>query len=194
MGNQPEPAEGYAGAAVSVAPAPTLRAEFGAHLETNYPRLVAQLCMITLNPAEAQDLVQEAYARAWQRWADVRELHDPTGWVRQAAVRASDRRWRRLMGRLGLDRNRSAGSPSDDPQHEGLLSALRRIPIQQRRILVLVDVAHLPLGEVADIESIDINVVEARLAQARRDLDGYLSGYVASQAASQPPAVNWEDM
>lgn len=150
--------------------------------------------MITLNPAEAQDLVQEAYARAWQRWTDVRELADPTGWVRQAAVRASDRRWRRLIARLGLGRNRSGGTPSDDPQHEGLLSALRRLPVQQRRILVLVDVAHLPLGEVADVESIDISVVESRLAQARRDLDGYLSGYVASQAASQPAAVNWEDM
>jgi RNA polymerase sigma-70 factor (ECF subfamily) len=171
-----------------------MRAEFGAHLETNYPRLVAQLCMITLNPAEAQDLVQEAYARAWQRWADIRELHDPAAWVRQTAVRASDRRWRRLTARLGRGRNRSAGSPSEDPQHAGVLSALRHIPAYRRRVLVLVDVAHLPLGEVAEVESIDIGVVEERLAQARHELDGYLSGYLASLAASQPSAVNWEDM
>ena len=34
-----------------------LRADFGAHFEANYQRLVAQLYAITLNPAEAHDVV-----------------------------------------------------------------------------------------------------------------------------------------
>lgn len=183
----PGPGPGYLGGGVALAPAPSLRAEFGAHLETHYPRLIAQLCMITLNATEAQELVQDAYARAWQRWADVRELPDPTGWVRQMAVRGSTRRWRRL---LGPNRNRSAASPSDDPQHAAVLDALRQIPPYRRRVLVLGDVAHLPVAEIAEIESVDVGVVEGRLAHARREL----SEFLATRPQTQPPAGTWEDM
>jgi RNA polymerase sigma-70 factor (ECF subfamily) len=190
MGMQPGPEMGYPGATVTIAPEPSLRAEFGAHLEMNYPRLVAQLCMITLNSAEAQDLVQEAYARAWQRWADIRELPNPTGWVREMAVQGTTGRWRRLKARLGLDRVRPADTPSDDPAHAAVLDALRQIPLYRRRVLVLADIAHLPLDEVAEIEGIDFGVAEGRLAQARRELNEYM----ALRPATQPPAVNWEDM
>jgi RNA polymerase sigma-70 factor (ECF subfamily) len=180
----------YPGGALALAPDPGPRAEFGALLEAHYPRLVAQLCMITLNTSEAQDLVQDAYARAWQRWSDIRDLPDPTGWVRQTAVRATTRRWRRLLGRLGLDRRPPAEAPSDDPRHAAVLDALRQIPPQRRRVLVLADVAHVPLAEVAEIESIDFGVAEERLAHARHELDELM----ASRPATQPPAGTWEDL
>ena len=45
-----------------------LRVDFGAHLEANYQRLVAQLYAITLDPGEAHDVVQDAYSRAWRSW------------------------------------------------------------------------------------------------------------------------------
>src|SRR3954463_13762483 len=63
-----EPAPVSAGPqVVQDAPVPTpaqLRVDFGAHLETNYRRLVAQLYAITLDPAEAHSAVQDAYSRA----------------------------------------------------------------------------------------------------------------------------------
>lgn len=185
-----EPPPGYPGGSVATAVEPNFRAEFGAQLEANYPRLVAQLCMITLNAAEAQDLVQEAYARAWQRWSDVRELPDPTGWVRHMAVKASNRRWRRLLSRLGLDRKKAVESPSDDPAHQAVLRALGQMPLYRRRILVLADVAQVSLVEVAEIEGLDVGVTEARLAYARRELNEIL----AQGQATIPPAVSWEDM
>src|SRR6478672_6161556 len=50
----------------AAAPTPAqLRVDFGAHLEANYRRLVAQLYAITLDPAEAHSVVQDAYSRAW---------------------------------------------------------------------------------------------------------------------------------
>jgi RNA polymerase sigma-70 factor (ECF subfamily) len=146
--------------------------------------------MITLNAGEAQDLVQEAYARAWQRWSEVRELPEPTGWVRQMAVRASTRKWRRLIARFGFGRSRADASPSDDPQHAAALDALRQIPPYRRRVLVLADVAYLPLAEIAEIENIDVEVARGRLAHARRELNEFL----ALHPATQPPAGTWEDM
>jgi RNA polymerase sigma-70 factor (ECF subfamily) len=179
----------YLGSSVGSALEPNLRAEFGVSFETNYPRLVSQLCMITLDPAEAQDLVQEAYARAWQRWSDVRQLPDPTRWVRQMAVRGSTRKWRKLLSKLGVGR-RSNEAPSDDPIHAALLMALGRMPSYRRRVLVLGDVAQLPIEEIAEIENIAPPLVEARLAHARRELNELL----APHPTSSPSNPNWENM
>ena len=188
MAPQTESETEYLGAAVATAPEPNFRAEFGSNLEANYPRMVAQLCMITLDANEAQNLVQEAYARAWQRWSDVRELQDPTGWVRQVAVRASNGRWRKLMAKIG--RRRPAETPSDDPRHAAVLDGLRQIPPYRRRALVLGDVAQVPLEEIAEIEGIAPAVADARLTHARRELNELMA--VQSMPAASPS--NWEDM
>ena len=37
--------------------------------------------------AEAQDVTQEAYTRAWLRWSTVSRYEDPEGWVRLVAFR-----------------------------------------------------------------------------------------------------------
>jgi len=42
---------------------------------------------MTGSRAEAEDCVQEAYARAWQRWDKVSGYGDPEAWVRTVAVR-----------------------------------------------------------------------------------------------------------
>jgi RNA polymerase sigma-70 factor (ECF subfamily) len=175
------------GRAVATAPEPNLRAEFGAHLEAHYPRLVAQLCLITLDPAEAQDLVQEAYARAWQRWSDVRQLPSPTGWIRRSAVRGVHRKWRRLLSRR---RTRPGTIPTEDPQHRATLDALAAVAPHRRRVLVLADVAHLPLPEVAEVEGVSVEVARARLAEARAELTNVL----VAGPNTEPPPVNWEDM
>src|SRR6185369_16513601 len=77
-----------------------LRADFGAHFEAHYQRLVAQLYAITLNPAEAHDVVREAYSRAWRKWAEVGASADPAAWVRRVAVRSTMRSWRRTVARI----------------------------------------------------------------------------------------------
>src|ERR671922_1104223 len=66
-----------------------LRVDFGAHLEANYQRLVAQLYAITLNPGEAHDVVQDAYSRAWRSWVAIGRSPDPSAWIRRVAVRAT---------------------------------------------------------------------------------------------------------
>jgi RNA polymerase sigma-70 factor (ECF subfamily) len=43
--------------------------------------------------AEAEDAVQEAYARAWQRWGRVSGYADPTAWVRTVAHRVAVSRY-----------------------------------------------------------------------------------------------------
>jgi RNA polymerase sigma-70 factor (ECF subfamily) len=64
------------------------------------------------------------------------------------------------------------------------------MPSYRRRVLVLGDVAQLPIEEIAEIENIAPPVVEARLAHARRELNELL----APHPTSSPSNPNWENM
>ena len=144
-----------------------LRADFGAHFEANYQRLVAQLYAITLNPAEAHDVVREAYSRAWRRWTEVGSSADPTGWVRRVAVRSTMRSWRRTAARLGLRGGRTLVE-GGEPRTRAILTALSRLQDTERRAVVLVDMAGVPVVEVASLEQVPPGTVAARLSRARR--------------------------
>lgn len=115
-GEEPPPISGAMVQQHRTLPHGELRADFGAHLETHYPRLVAQLYAITLNPQEAHDAVQDAYSRAWRRWSSLRAdepvpgTEDPVvGWVRRVAIRTS------MRGRL-LRRRRRPSAEETDPR------------------------------------------------------------------------------
>ncbi|MEV1294780.1 hypothetical protein [Pseudonocardia sp. NPDC049635] len=148
-----------------------LRAGFGAHLETHYPRLVAQLYAITLNPQEAHDAVQDAYSRAWRRWsalsdrgaAGYGEHEDPAvGWIRRVAIRTS------MRGRfLRLRRRRRPAAEETDPRTGALLEALGRLAPADRRAVVLHHMAGLSVAAVAELEAADEWEIGRRLARGR---------------------------
>jgi DNA-directed RNA polymerase specialized sigma24 family protein len=145
-----------------------LRADFGAHFEANYQRLVAQLYAITLNPAEAHEVVREAYSRAWRRWADVGASPDPTVWVRRVAVRSTMRSWRRVVARIVRRPRSRALVDGGEPHTRALLVALGRLADAKRRAAVLVEMAGVPVVEVAVLEQVPPGTIAARLSRARR--------------------------
>ena len=145
-----------------------LRADFGAHFEANYQRLVAQLYAITLNPAEAHEVVREAYSRAWRRWAEVGASPDPTEWVRRVAVRSTMRSWRRIVARIVRRPRDRALVDGGEPRTRALLVALGRLPDPERRAVVLVEMAGVPVVEVAVLEQVPPGTIAARLSRARR--------------------------
>jgi RNA polymerase sigma factor (sigma-70 family) len=139
-----------------------LRVDFGAHLEANYQRLVAQLYAITLDPGEAHDVVQEAYSRAWRTWAGIGRMPDPSAWIRRVAVRSTIRSWRRMFARR--PRAIAAGV---DPRTRAVLAALGRLSPAERRAVVLHHMAGASLEEIAAVEQVHVALIEARLARGR---------------------------
>jgi RNA polymerase sigma-70 factor (ECF subfamily) len=61
--------------------------EFDGFYAGTVRRVTSHLCMMTGDRAEAEDAVQEAYARAWQRWEKLSGYGDPEAWVRTVAYR-----------------------------------------------------------------------------------------------------------
>lgn len=58
-------------------------------------RLVRYAYALTGNVSDAQDIAQEAFARAWQRWDSVRGYDCPEAWVRRVATNLATSRFRR---------------------------------------------------------------------------------------------------
>jgi DNA-directed RNA polymerase specialized sigma24 family protein len=143
-----------------------LRVDFGAHLEANYQRLVAQLYAITLDPGEAHDVVQEAYSRAWRSWVAIGRTPDPSAWIRRVAVRSTIRSWRRAMARFGIGRPRAIGS-GVDARTRAVLDSLARLSPAERRAVVLFHMAGASVEEIAAIEQTSETLVNARLSRGR---------------------------
>src|ERR1039458_2570885 len=99
-------------------------------------RLVGQIFAMTGDLSEAEDAVQEAYIRAWRRWPRIRAYDDPEGWLRVVAYRITVNSWRKARNRLTAHRaGRPAEVPGLSPDLVALVSALRKIPEEQRRFL-----------------------------------------------------------
>jgi RNA polymerase sigma-70 factor (ECF subfamily) len=85
-------------------------ADFDGFYAAVFARLVGQLAVVTGDPHEAEDVVQEAMARAASRWARVRAYDVPEAWVRRVAfnlaVSGHRRTRRRLAGCCGSGHQR----------------------------------------------------------------------------------------
>jgi RNA polymerase sigma-70 factor (ECF subfamily) len=84
---------------------------FDAFYSGSVRRVIGQLYALTGSRAEAEDCVQEAYARAWQRWDKVSDYGDPEAWVRTVAYRISISTWRKAANMRAAHRRH--GVPDD---------------------------------------------------------------------------------
>ena len=150
--------------------------EFDAFYTATAPRVIAQIYAITSDLAEAEDAVQDAYARAWQRWPHVRECEDPMAWVRKVAYRISVSSWRKTRNRLKAHRRHGPPEPGAplSPDTVALVAALRQIAAEQRRAIVLFHLVGLSVEEVAHETGAPVGTVKARLARGRAALAPYL--------------------
>jgi RNA polymerase sigma-70 factor (ECF subfamily) len=112
------------------------------------PRLMGQAYAMTGNRASAEDLVQEAFGRAWVRWARVRRLQNPEAWIRRVMQNQAISDWRRWSRPRFIDATGQRGN-GPDVDAIWLADALRSLPRNQCRAVVLHDAAGLTVPEVA---------------------------------------------
>jgi RNA polymerase sigma-70 factor (ECF subfamily) len=141
-----------------------------------YGRLVGLLFAFLHDQAQAEDVVQDAFASALLRWPVLRGYHDPEAWVRTVAFRrAIDHQRRRARQRRALLR---LGPPPPLPpvgaKHVDLVRALRRLPLAQREVLVLHYVAELAVDRIAAELRLPVGTVKSRLARGRAALAHHL--------------------
>jgi RNA polymerase sigma-70 factor (ECF subfamily) len=150
---------------------------FDAFYADSARRVTSYLQVMTGSRAEAEDVVQEAYARAWQHWGRVSGYSDPEGWVRSVAYRIGVSSWRKSVSRRVAHRRHGPAmdSPGVSPDYVAVIAALRKISAGQRQAIVLYHLAGLSVGEVALETGVSQGTVKARLARGRRALAPHLS-------------------
>ena len=99
------------------------------------------LRIVLLNVGDRQladDLVAEAYTRAWMSWRKVRELEAPRAWVVRTALNTHVSWWRRRRREVALG-NHDIAIPAEQASVPAatLLAALRRLPTRQREVVTL---------------------------------------------------------
>jgi RNA polymerase sigma-70 factor, ECF subfamily len=150
--------------------------EFDAFYVSAFPRLVGQLFAMTGDHGEAQDVVQEAFVRAWDRRSDFLADEAPEAWIRTVATRLAVSRWRRARRWLELVRRTppEAHTPGPGPEHAALVEALRQLPEAQRVAIVLHHLCDLSVEQVASETGAPVGTVKARLTRGRVALAGHL--------------------
>jgi RNA polymerase sigma-70 factor (ECF subfamily) len=140
-------------------------------------RITSHLHAMTGSRAEAEDAVQEAYARAWQRWGKVSGYGDPEAWVRTVAYRISVTSWRKAASRRAA--HRKHGPPGNEaglnPDYVAVVAALRKISADQRQAIVLHHLVGLTVDEIARDTRVPAGTVKARLSRGRQALLPLLS-------------------
>jgi RNA polymerase sigma-70 factor (ECF subfamily) len=151
------------------------RDAFGALAQARIDRLYAIAVRVLHDPHRAEDAVQSALLRAWR---DLPTLRDPgrfDAWVHRLLVRAcydEAGRHRAFLTRIQWLPVEPAGPDDTIPtaDRDQLERALRRLPIDQRAVVVLHHYQGLALTEVADALGIPVGTARSRLHYALRTL------------------------
>jgi RNA polymerase sigma-70 factor (ECF subfamily) len=122
----------------------------------------------------AQDAVQDALIRAW---TGIRALRDPDrfeAWLRRLLVRACYTAAKRERARRHVEIRSLGQALTIDPDGHRALAvrdelerAFRRLPPDQRAVLVVRFYLDLPDAEAADVLGIPIGTMKSRLNRAR---------------------------
>ena len=138
----------------------------------SYRRLVVQLYGVVGDANEAEDLVQEAFVRAYAAGRRFARVENPEAWLRTTAVNLYRNRWRKLrnFARIRDSLTGQLVRPTDFPgleQHLEVVDALRRLPENLRVVLVLHYLADRQVHQIADELGIAEGTVKSRLSRGR---------------------------
>lgn len=158
-------------------------AEFSAFVSAHGPVLVRTAWLLCGERARGEDLAQQALVRTYLAWP---RLTDPLAYARRAIATARIDAWR-LRRREVLvapddlvvacrPASGAAGGSPEGPHAERdlLLRALRTLPAQQRRIVVLRYLVDLPEAEVAQMLGVSDGTVKSTLSRGLDRLRGVL--------------------
>ncbi|HEX6682609.1 MAG TPA: SigE family RNA polymerase sigma factor [Candidatus Limnocylindrales bacterium] len=159
-------------------------AEFSGFYTAYFGRIAGQLHAYLGDRGEAQDLTQEAFCRAFERWAKISTYDRPDAWVRQVAWNLATNRLRHLrvaMRHLAGQREEFVDGPT--PDRVLLTRALAKLPPKQRLAVVLHHMGQLSTSEIARQQNVAEGTVRSWLSRGRTRL--------AEQLTEAP--ADWDD-
>ena len=149
------------------------------HLDTVFRAALA----LTGGGREAEDLAQQTFLRAWEKFAGFTPGSNCKAWLLSILrhLWIDEARHRKVIGPvLSLMDELSEAPRGEDPAVSGeilenfsdeqVIQALKMLPPEWRLILYLVDIAQIDHAEAARIAEIPVGTVKSRASRARNRL------------------------
>jgi len=168
------------------------QAQFTEQAMEHMPSLYSAALRMTRNPADAEDLVQETYLKAYRAWHSYQQGTNLKAWLYRIltntfinSYRSKKRRpeqtdmdevedlylYRRLGGLEAVAANRSAEDEVMDLFTDSdVKAAVESLPESFRLAVLLADVEGFSYKEIAEILDIPIGTVMSRLHRGRKAL------------------------
>jgi RNA polymerase sigma-70 factor (ECF subfamily) len=146
------------------------REGFERFFRERYARVVRACTLVTLDPAAAEDVAAEAFARLWAKWPQIHDDDHAGGYVFKTAMRlCSKRRMRSRRESIGdvKDRAQSGDEMTNALARAEVFDALEALSIRQRQSVVLRDWAGFETDEVAEMLGTRPSTVRVHLARGR---------------------------
>ena len=142
---------------------------------------------------EAEDLMQETYARAFRSWRSFQPGTNLRAWLLRILTNLNIDRGRRLQRTPDtqpleesdyflVDRLEETGGPISEEERvderlsqDSIVEALAAVPHDFRDVIVLVDIGDFSYADAAQILDIPIGTVMSRLHRGRRILKSHLA-------------------
>jgi RNA polymerase sigma-70 factor, ECF subfamily len=152
-----------------VADVVAVKGTFEDFFEDEQERLLRVLWMVTGSLQEAEDIVQDAFLRVWERWPKVSAMDSPSGYLHHAAMNIFRNRFRRarlaLRTAIGSDPPVDAFASAED--RISVSSALGSLTRKQRAALVLTDMLGYPAEEAGRMLGVRGSTVRSLSSTAR---------------------------
>jgi RNA polymerase sigma factor (sigma-70 family) len=142
------------------------RAEFVQFYETNKDSCLRAVAVSIADRDLAEELVGEAFARAWTGWAKVRHHAAPAAWVVRVALNTRVSWWRRRRYEVPLAHHDTARNDPALGLDRDVTAALRCLSQRQREVVALRLLLDLDTDTTARALGIAPGTVTAHLARA----------------------------
>jgi RNA polymerase sigma-70 factor (ECF subfamily) len=153
----------------SAVPALEASTSFEAFYDGESRLLFRRLWLVTGNRAEAEELMQDAFLRVWERWDRVGRMDDPVGYLYRTAMNLFRKRYRRAL--LAIRRSVGMAPASDDfadaDDRQTVRRVLATLPPRQRAALVLTEMLGLTAEEAGDALGVKASTVRSLSRQGR---------------------------
>lgn len=147
-------------------------AAFEEFFQDEYSGLVRSLYLLTADLGEAEELAEEAMARAYERWERIKDMDSPAGYVYRAAVNLNRKRIQHLAVRarriLSMAPRDRVGT--DLETRMDFAAALASLPMGQREAFMLIEWLGYSAEEAGRILGVAASSARSRVHRAKTSL------------------------